>query len=175
MLQSNVQTIQDSVPSDLVKQTVRTIITTFLSRLSGTPVHKVEAALGPDRKMLPELALMDFLWSGDGAYFPAFRALYLLGDLPEHAIPEFLLFLEGFRDFGEIFVLLADGFPEGFYFVPDYHRRKIRAKPTASIVVLRFSSDFEGLGSPRNIIDLSVLEFEHFSEHPTRYPIRLLI
>jgi len=80
MLQSNVQTIQDSVPSDLVKQTVRTIITTFLSRLSGTPVHKVEAALGPDRKMLPELALMDFLWSGDGAYFPAFCALYLLGE-----------------------------------------------------------------------------------------------
>jgi hypothetical protein len=30
-------------------------------------------------------------------------------------------------------------------------------------------------GSPRNIIDLSVLEFEHFSEHPTRYPNRLLI
>jgi len=80
MLQSNVQTIQDRVSSDLVKQTVRTIVITFLSRLSGIPAHKVEVALGPDRKMLPELALMDFLWSGDGAYFPAFCALYLLGE-----------------------------------------------------------------------------------------------
>jgi hypothetical protein len=80
MLQSNVQTIQDSVRSDLVKQTVRTLATDFLSNLSGMPVHKVEATLGPDRKMLPELTLMDFLWSGDGMYFPAFCAPYLLGE-----------------------------------------------------------------------------------------------
>jgi len=31
------------------------------------------------------------------------------------------------------------------------------------------------LGSPRSTIDLSVLQFEHFPEHPTRYPNRLLI
>jgi TIR domain len=80
MLRSNVQTIQDRVRSNLVKQTVRTLATAFLSNLSGTPVHKVEATLGPDRKTLPELTLMDFLWSGDGMYFPAFCALYLLGE-----------------------------------------------------------------------------------------------
>jgi hypothetical protein len=80
MLQSNVQCIQDSLRSNLIKQTVRTLATDYLSTLSGTPVHKIEAALGPDRKMLPELTLTDFLWNGDGMYFPAFCALYLLGE-----------------------------------------------------------------------------------------------
>ena len=80
MLPSNVQTIQDSVPSNLVKQTVRTLVTTFLSTLAGMPVHKLDAALGPERKTLPELTMMDFLWSGNGSYFPAFCWLYLLGE-----------------------------------------------------------------------------------------------
>jgi hypothetical protein len=80
MLPSNVQTIQDSVPSELVKQTVKTLVLTFLSTLAGTPVHKLEAALGSERKTLPELTLMEFLWSGDGSYFPLFCSLYLLNE-----------------------------------------------------------------------------------------------
>ena len=80
MLQSNVQTIQDSVPSELVKRTVKALVFTFLSGLAGTPVHKLEAALGPERKALPQLMLMEFLWSGDGSYFPVFCSLYLLDE-----------------------------------------------------------------------------------------------
>lgn len=80
MLPVNVQTIQDTAPSDLVRQTLRTITAEFLSRLSGTPTHRTEAALGSQRKTLPELTLMEFLWSGDGSYFPAFCSLYLLDE-----------------------------------------------------------------------------------------------
>jgi len=78
MLQSNVQTIQNSVPSELVKQRVGTLVATFLSTLAGTPMHALEAALGPERKTLPQLRMMDFLWSGDGSYFPAFCSLCLV-------------------------------------------------------------------------------------------------
>jgi len=80
MLQSNVQTIQNSVPSELVKQRVGTLVATFLSTLAGTPVHTLEAGLGPERKTIPQLPMMDLLWSGDGSYFPAFCSLYLLGE-----------------------------------------------------------------------------------------------
>jgi len=99
MLQSNVQTIQNSVPSELVKQRVGTLVATFLSTLAGTPVHTLEAALGPERKTLPQLTMMDFLWSGDGSYFPAFCSLYLLGEPTwreqERHIHSFLEFAKG--------------------------------------------------------------------------------
>jgi hypothetical protein len=160
MLQSNVQTIQDSVPSELVKQTLRTLVANFLSTLAGTPVHKVEAVLGPGRKTLPELMLMDFLWSGDGSYFPAYCSLYLLGEPAWseqerhiHSFLEFVKDLYGERGGGphrlrDICAALGDG-------------RTAPIQPTSLIVGAHFSRSFGNYyhffqGSP--VVDLTHVE-----------------
>jgi hypothetical protein len=157
MLQSNVQTIQDSVPSELVKQTLRTLVANFLSTLAGTPVHKVEAVLGPGRKTLPELMLMDFLWSSDGSYFPAYCSLYLLGEPAwseqERHIHSFLelakdLYAErggGPYSLRDICVALGDG-------------RTAPIQPTSLILGAHFSRSFGNYyhsfqGSP--VVDLT--------------------
>jgi hypothetical protein len=157
MLQSNVQTIQDSVPSELVKQTLRTLVANFLSTLAGTPVHKVEAALGPGRKTLPELMWMDFLWSSDGSYFPAYCSLYLLGEPAwsehERHIHSFLEFAKdlyaerggGPYKLRDICVALGDG-------------RTAPIQPTSLIVGAHFSRSFGNYyhsfqGSP--VVDLT--------------------
>jgi len=157
MLQSNVQTIQDSVPSELVTQTLRTLAATFLSTLAGTPVHKVEAALGPGRKTLPELMWMDFLWSSDGSYFPAYCSLYLLGEPAwsehERHIHSFLEFAKdlyaerggGPYKLRDICVALGDG-------------RTAPIQPTSLIVGAHFSRSFGNYyhsfqGSP--VVDLT--------------------
>jgi hypothetical protein len=160
MLQSNVQAIQGSLRSDLVKQTVRTLATAFLSRLSGTPVHKVEAALGPDWNMLPELTLMDFLWSGDGGYFPAFSALYLLG---ESTWSEQERHVHSFLEFGRNLYAERGGGP---YRLRDIctelaNGETAHIQPTSLIIGAHFSRSFGSYyhffqGSPR--VDLTHLE-----------------
>jgi hypothetical protein len=67
-----------SVQLQNAKALVRKIAFEFLSSLDGMPIHKAQAALGPDRGILDLLQIVDVLWNGNGIYFPAFCALYFV-------------------------------------------------------------------------------------------------
>ena len=141
MLPANVQTIQDSAPSDLVRQTLRTITAEFLARLSGTPTHRTEAALGSERKPLPELTLMEFLWSGDGSYFPAFCSLYLLD---EPTWSEHERYIHSFLEFARDLYAERGGGP---YRLRDIctelgHGGRAPIQPTSLIIGAHFSRSF---------------------------------
>src|SRR5690348_8353016 len=141
MLLANVQTIQDSAPSGLVRQTLGTITGEFLSRLSGTPTHRTEAALGSERKTLPELTLMEFLWSGDGGYFPAFCSLYLLD---EPTWSEHERYIHSFLEFARDLYAERGGGP---YRLRDIctelgHGGRAPIQPTSLIIGAHFSRSF---------------------------------
>lgn len=160
MLPANVQTIRDSAPSDLVRQTLRTITAEFLSGLSGTPTHRTEAALGSERKTLPELTLMEFLWSGDGSYFPAFCSLYLLD---EPTWSEHERYIHSFLEFARDLYAERGGGP---YRLRDIctelgHGGRAPIQPTSLIIGVHFSRSFGNYyhsfqGSPG--VDLTHME-----------------
>jgi hypothetical protein len=67
-----------SVQLENAKALVGKITLEFLGSLDGMPMHKAQAALGPDRGILNQLQIVNVLWNGGGIYFPGFCALYFM-------------------------------------------------------------------------------------------------